>query len=252
MYVDVVHMKAFYDQPLGRMVRPVITSRLREFWPTVAGDRLVGVGFASPYLRPFLGECERVMALMPAAQGVVRWPPEGPNVSTLAMEDQWPLPDASIDRIVAVHGLEMADNPRAILREAWRVLVPGGRLLIVVPSRRGLWARAERTPFGYGRPFSRGQLTDLLEQAMLTPRKWSAALQFAPSSKRYLLRYARTIEQMGAKFWPAFAGVLLVEAEKKLVQGVKVADRPRAEAVFRPVFAPQAAPRDSSKPTGHA
>ena len=37
-----------------------------------------------------------------------------------------------------------------------------GKLVIVTPNRRGLWARFEHTPFGTGRPFSRGQLTELL------------------------------------------------------------------------------------------
>jgi len=157
------------------------------------------------------------------------------------------LLDASVDRIIAVHGLEMADSPRAFLREAWRVLVPGGRILLVVPSRRGLWTRGERTPFGYGRPFSRGQLTDLLDKAMLTPQTWSAALQFAPSSRPFLLRYARMLERIGARVWPAFAGVLIVEAEKQLIQGVKASEPARAEAVFRPVFAPQAAPRGTAR-----
>ncbi len=245
MYLDVVHMKAFYDQPLGRMVRPVISARLRNIWTSVSSDRVVGVGYAIPYLRPFYADCERMMALMPAAQGVVHWPADGPNVATLVVEDAWPLPDQSIDKIVAVHGLEMADNPRAFLREAWRVLVPGGRLLVVVPSRRGLWARVERTPFGYGRPFSRMQLTDLLNQAMLSPKTWSEALQFVPSSRRFWLRYAPTWERIGRRFWPAFAGVLIVEAEKQLVQGVKATEAVRPKAVFRPVFAPQAAPRSN-------
>ena len=249
MYVDVLHMKAFYEQPLGRMVRSVVSGRLREIWPKVSSDRVLGIGFATPYLRPFLAESERILAFMPAPQGIIAWPPEGPNVASLVDEDAWPLPDGSIDRIIAVHGLEMADNPGAVLREAWRVLVPGGRLLMVVPARRGLWAQTEGTPFGYGRPFSRGQLTAFLEEAMLSPIAWSEALHFAPSSRRLLLRYARAGERLGQKLWPALAGALIVEAEKKVMKGIKLKPS-RAKAVFRPVFAPQAAPRGASRSQG--
>ena len=41
----------------------------------------------------------------------------------------------------------------------WRVLAPSGRV-IVVPNRRGPWARADNTPFGHGRPYSRSQITN--------------------------------------------------------------------------------------------
>jgi hypothetical protein len=54
-----------------------------------------------------------------------------------------------------------SDDSVALLREVWRVLAPNGRLLAVVPNRRGLWARIDTTPFGHGRPFSRGQVTHL-------------------------------------------------------------------------------------------
>ena len=47
--------------------------------------------------------------------------------------------------------LEMTNDPGTLLREAWRVLAAGGRLLVVVPNRRGLWARMDTTPFGHGR-----------------------------------------------------------------------------------------------------
>ncbi len=53
------------------------------------------------------------------------------------------------------------------------MLAPGGRLVIVVPNRRGVWARFEHTPFGTGRPFSRGQLTELLRETNFTPGAWT-------------------------------------------------------------------------------
>ena len=56
-----------------------------------------------------------------------------------------------------------------MLAEVWRVLTPGGRLLVVVPNRAGLWARMENTPFGYGRPFSRKQLSRLMRDMQFSP-----------------------------------------------------------------------------------
>jgi hypothetical protein len=122
------------------------------------------------------------------------------------------------------------------------VLAPGGRLVVVVPNRRGVWARFEHTPFGTGRPFSRGQLTALLRETNFTPGPWSDALFFPPSRRRFLLRFHQLLEKTGRRFWPMFSGVIVVEAQKRLYQGLPVAQR-ASRRVFVPVLAPQGATR---------
>ena len=125
---------------------------------------------------------------MPATQGAVNWPQQGPSATVLVFEEELPLVDSSIDRMLLVHLLEHTENPRETLKEIWRVLAPGGRLVVVVPNRRGVWARFEHTPFGNGRPFSRGQLTSLLREANFTPGAWADALFFPPSHRRFVLK----------------------------------------------------------------
>ena len=128
-----------------------------------------------------------------------------------------PLPDASVDDLLCVHCLEVAERAGPLLREMWRVLAPEGRLLIVVPNRRGLWARFDTTPFGHGRPYSRGQLERLLTDALFTPTLWTSALYMPPMDRHWLLRWATAFERIGARLWPAFAGVIIVEARKELM-----------------------------------
>ena len=151
------------------MTRRLLGRAIRARFDNVTNLAVLGLGYATPYLGVFREEAERCIAVMPAAQGVVRWPSSGPTLATLADETMLPLPTASIDRVVAVHALEMTDNAAEMLREVWRVLAPGGRLLAVVPNRRGVWARLDTTPFGNGRPFSRGQVVNLLREALFTP-----------------------------------------------------------------------------------
>ena len=172
----------------ARSRRRLIGTRLRKHWPSLAGERLLGVGYATPYLPALADGAERTIAFMPAAQGVVNWPPEGPNAAALVADDALPLPDAMIDRVLVIHSLEMSESPREQLREIWRVLAPGGRMILVVPNRRGIWAWAEKTPFGYGRPFTRGQLTALLRDTMFSPLGWSEALAAPPIRHRPWLR----------------------------------------------------------------
>ena len=242
MYLDVVDLRDFYGRRLGLVARRLIGERLKARWPAVAGESLLGIGYATPYLRALGEGAERILAFMPATQGVVNWPREGPNAAALVLEDALPLPDASIDRVLVVHALEMAGDGRDLLREIWRVLAPGGRVLIVVPNRSGMWAHSEATPFGYGRPFGRTQLTALLRDAMFSPLGWTEALAVPPFRHRPWLRTGQAWERVGRVLWPAFAGVVIVEATKQLYQGIP-ARQPagRMKRALRPALIPPGA-----------
>jgi SAM-dependent methyltransferase len=237
MYLDVIDLRDFYAGDLGATVRHILGDRVRARWTSVAGERVLGLGFATPYVDQFRGEAERVLAFMPAAQGVVNWPGEGPAASALVTEDMLPLPDASLDRVLLVHVLELANDPREVLREVWRVLAPGGRMIAIVPNRRGLWARVESSPFGFGRPYSRHQLTQLLRESLFSPIGWDDALHMVPLRRRRFRRSAETWERIGGRLWPAFAGVIIVEASKQLYQGLPVRRRAKVK-VFKPALLP--------------
>jgi SAM-dependent methyltransferase len=241
MHLDVVDLKQFYDSRLGRIAARTLRHRLRTLWPSVAGMRVVGLGYATPLLRPMLDEAERVMAFMPAGQGVHRWPNNEPSRVALTDEIELPLGDSCVDRVVLVHTLENTEHLREMLREVWRVLAPEGRVLIVAPNRRGIWARMERTPFGHGRPFSPPQLNRLLRDNMFSPGATKAALYFPPSRGGVMLRAAVALERFGERLGAtAIAGALLVEGGKQVYAATPTGERSRlraVRAVARPVLA---------------
>ena len=140
---------------------------------------MLGLGYPVPFLGLFREEAERVFAIMPAGQGVMAWPESGGRQVALADDGFLPLPDGCIDRILIVHGLEFSEQRRAMLEEVWRVMRPNGRILVLVPNRHGLWARAEATPFGHGSPFSASQLGRLLREHRFAPVA-SGAMLFLP------------------------------------------------------------------------
>ncbi|MGH6878642.1 MAG: class I SAM-dependent methyltransferase [Rhizomicrobium sp.] len=204
---------SFYEEPIGQVTRRTIFRRVRLAWPDVRGQRVLGYGFALPYLRPFVGEAERVAALVPAQHE--------PGITDLrfvaqAEEDAWPFVDSLFDRILVVHGLESAESARPLLRQIWRVLAPEGRVVCIVPNRASLWAQIERSPFAYGRPFSRGQLEKLLRDSLFVPERWDSALYFPPIPSRRLVRSGVAWERLGRACWPRLAGVHIVEATKSL------------------------------------
>lgn len=241
--MDVIDLRDFYGRPLGRVARALIGRRIRGMWPSVKGLSVLGLGFATPYLGQFLGEAERVIGLMPAQQGVLRWPSEGRCLTGLTDEKELPLDDECIDRVLVVHGVEAAESLRAHLRQIWRVLAPGGKLLIVVPNRRGLWARREATPFGQGLPFSRGQITQALRESMFSPAGWEMALFVPPFDWRPLMRSARAWERVGSVLWPRFSGVILVEATKQIYAATPIPDARRMSVMRQRVRAISPMPR---------
>ena len=225
MYQDVADLNAFYRSRLGCVARRLVLARIRAMWPDATAQRLAGIGYATPYLGVFDGEAERVLAFAPAHQGVIRWPSEGRARVCLTDEAALPLPDESVDRILMVHALEHGDVRAAMMREAWRVLSAGGRLLVVVANRRGLWSKADHTPFGHGHPFSERQIDRLLRESMFTPLATQFAVHVPPSGRGLSLWSAPTWERAGRRWGLPWAGVVLVEATKQVYGAIPAGRR---------------------------
>ena len=121
-----------------------------------------------------------------------------------------------------------------MLKEIWRVLAGGGRLLIVVPNRRGIWARLDRTPFGSGRPYTMSQLSQLLRDELFTPVGSDTALYIPPVRKRMILRSASAWERVGKRWFSTFAGVVLIEATKQIYAKPVAVRTPRRRLVYTP------------------
>lgn len=230
MILDVVDLRDFYASSLGSIARRMIRRQVRALWPDLRGMRILGFGYATPYLSPFVDEAERVAAVMPTRMGVLAWPEriaEERNLAMVAHEDEIPLPDLSVDRILVVHGLEYSENAHLMLREMWRVLADGGRLMVAVPNRRSIWARTDHTPFGHGHPFSTEQLNKALRQSMFTPVRNARALFFPPSRRRFWLSAAPAWERMGLRWFNPVGGVTIVEATKQIYGGAIAGEKVR-------------------------
>lgn len=239
MPIDVVELRTFYASPLGEVARRIIGRIIRDRFANCTGFSIMGIGYATPYLGMFRDEAVRVLAFMPAEQGVVNWPSSGHSASALVEATTMPLPDSSIDRAIVVHALEIGEHPRALLAEVWRVLTPGGRVMLVTPSRAGLWARVDSTPFGHGQPYSRSQLRELMREALFSPTHWGEALYIPPFQGRTLLHAASFVERVGAYLSLPGAGVLIVEATKQLYRPIGVRTARPALPRLDPVLAPQ-------------
>lgn len=254
MHLDVLQLREFYYRSaLGRTAQRLLRAQISVFWPKVGSETVVGFGFAVPLLRPFLTDARRVIGLMPGQQGVMHWPAHMPNHSVLCDETHWPLATGTVDRLIVLHGLETSDDSHAFLEECWRVLGPGGKALFIVPNRAGLWARRDGTPFGYGRPYSLGQLEQQLKNHHFMIGEHRAALFMPPSRRKFWLRSATMTERIGQRLSSYRAGgVVMVEATKQVFLK---SDNGTAQRTSRPLrileglTAPEAKPAFNALPT---
>lgn len=238
MQPDVIDLRSFYASPLGQVAQRMILRAIRQRWSSLSGLALLGHGFATPYLDDIRDGTERCIAFMPARQGVVPWPPGLLSGVSLVEGSELPLRDSVVDRVLVVHALEVSDDPSALMSEIWRILAPGGHVMIIAPNRRGPWARLDSTPFGAGQPFSRRQLTGLLRQALFTPTHWSEALYMPPVSRRFMLRTAMGWERLGASLSLPFAGVHVIEATKQVYRPALTGKMARVRGLLQPVLVP--------------
>ncbi len=206
----------FYRRPAGRLAAIALSRAIRDLWPNVAGEHIVGIGYAVPFLDVFKGQAASRAALMPARQGAVAWPHGEDNCTLLADEGQLPFPNSGFDRALIVHCLEHTSQGETLLQEAWRILSPGGHIILIAPNRSGFWARSEHTPFGHGRPFSRNQLTALLDRNLYTIVECRTALHMPPPKGVGRGRAYLSLEKTGRTLWPGLGGVQIIWAEKRM------------------------------------
>jgi SAM-dependent methyltransferase len=241
MRPDIVNLRQFYSSRLGRKVKRRLRLLLRDYWPREPAMHVVGVGYATPLLplptaAPYASA--RILALMPTPQGAIYWPVDDQNHSVLGDELRPPFMPSSLHRVVVVHGFEHTHAPDELLRIWWQLLVPGGRLMLMVPNRRGLWARFGSTPFASGTPYTLGALKELLNAANFTLRDARSALFTPPSTHPFWLRAFSAIEWLGAAFFSRMGGVLVVEAEKQIYAGVRdISATAKAKAKWQPASA---------------
>jgi SAM-dependent methyltransferase len=232
-------LQQFYASRQGQLARRLLSMQIRQLWPNLTGKTVVGLGYALPFMGA-LDEAERLITLLPHTLPGVP-PADAAGRTGIVAECDLPLPDASVDHLLLVHAFETSPALRRLMREVWRVLADGGRMIALVPNRRGLWCWSERTPFGHGQPYSLGQLERTLRQHLLEPVASRNALYLPPTESSLLLRFAIPAERIGLRLAPQLSGVVLVEAEKQVLIPARAA--PKVEPVRRRRYAvaPQSA-----------
>ena len=145
-----------------------------------------------------------------------------------------PFASGSLDLLVLPHTLDLSLDPHATLREAERVLVPEGKLVISGLNPASLWGMRQRRAHLYQR-FGKADLF-LPESGEFIGywrlRDWLRLLSFEVESARFgcyrpafatekwLSRFD-WMDKLGARWWPIFGAAYFVVAVKR-VRGMRL------------------------------
>ncbi|WP_262693839.1 class I SAM-dependent methyltransferase [Kordiimonas aquimaris] len=238
MRPDVLTLHRFYESAIGNAVCELIHARISTLWSIRPNATTYGLGFALPYLDRLAvsnddENPQKTFALMPAAQGVCHWPSMQNNATTLVDEYHLPLADSAVERLLVVHALEHTHRPAHFFREIWRVLAPGGQVVVVTPNRRRTWSALDTTPFGHGRPYSRSQIYNLMKEQMLPPETWDTALMLPPFRWPGVGKMMRITERTMHALGKNMGGALIVSARKQVYGALpKQYIQPRTQPVL--------------------
>lgn len=221
MLFDLKKLVSFYDTRLGlfakREVSAHLTSHLEHF---SKNSYLVSLGYSLPFLKKIIQKFERFNLFFPATQGCFNFSDESGNLSALVHETELPLADAVIDGLICAHCFEHTQDPHLLLKEIWRVLASSGKLLLIIPNRRGIWARFDNNPFGFGTSYSKRQIRKLLEDHNFIIESIEPALHAPPSHAGWYHTLLTPINRLFSKFSPHFSGVYLIHAKKQIFQPI--------------------------------
>lgn len=217
MRQDAVTLERFYGSVLGAAAARILSSKITDLWGASTGLSVLGLGYALPVLDNFAATSCRCIAAIPSDYGQAKWAAGTRGNATASVpHNRLPFPDGLFDRVIVLHGLEEAGDPRAYLREIWRVTAPEGRIVLAAANRSGLWSRATRTPFGQGRPWSRHQLLQLLSSGLFQVTASTSTIYMPPLDIGVVTAAADGWETIGQFIAPGLGGVVLVEAVKRL------------------------------------
>lgn len=147
--------------------------------------------------------------------------PAVPGLSSLrAQPEHLPFAKESLDLVFIHHGLDGAPSPHALLREASRVLIPEGHLLIVGFNPWSLWGlwRMFRLPWAelpwLRRPLGPQRLADWLTLLDFEVMGLESVCFVPPLNHASIRRRFAWLELLGRRYWSQGGAAYVLLARK--------------------------------------
>jgi SAM-dependent methyltransferase len=252
---DIFALRGFYHTALGQAVKMRLWSLLRPYFTDTNDQTIIGAGYCTPYLRQIMQMHPTqeapyhasIIALMPARQGAMYWPITGDNIACLSEAENWPMRDNSAQTILMIHMLEYEAYPADCLREAWRVLVPGGTLIFTSLRPHSLWRIMGDTPFAQGKCDTISTLKSALRHARFTWVKTQPICCAPPLKHERLARIWPWLDKIFCMLFPMAARIVIITAEKQIYASVRATEKAKKRVkIGQAISAPSARQRHPS------
>ncbi len=209
-------LDAWYRSTLGRELAAQEAQCLERMLRDTFGYYLLQVGGGTGLSEALRVSRIRRHILLPAA--ATHYPL---GLQAVAAPERFPIATDSVDAVVLPHTLEFADDPRQVLRETERVLIPEGLVVVLGFNAMSLWGAWRLMRRGQGNlPWSGRFLTSFRVGDWLSLLGFDIEMQeimmFRPPWRRALLRQFSFLDTMGHRFWPMLGGVYAFRAVKRV------------------------------------
>jgi hypothetical protein len=201
---------------LGKELAGLEEACLERMLRDTFGHYLLQVGMVSGFAEAIGTSRIRHRILLPAAE---QSQPSGARV--VCEPDRLPVASDSVDGVFLPHTLDFSADARQVLREAERVLIPEGRVVVMGFNALSLWGIRRLMPQGRTRvPWCGGFLSPYRVSDWLSLLGFDVEMQetlmFRPPWRRALLQQMSFLDSMGKRLWPLFGGVYAVRAVKRV------------------------------------
>jgi SAM-dependent methyltransferase len=209
-------LEEWYGTPLGRELLTEESDCLDRMLRDTFGYYLLQVGIAGQFQDAITASRIRHHILLPASRR-----PLTLGAQMVASPSHFPVATDSVDVVFLPHVLEFARDARQVLREAERVLIPEGRVIVIGFNALSLWGGWRLIRGGQGRvpwsgnfltPFRIGDWMSLLGFQIETQEM----IMFRPPWRRALLHRLSFLASLGRRYWPLLAGVYVIRGVKRV------------------------------------
>ncbi|MBI4695394.1 MAG: methyltransferase domain-containing protein [Gammaproteobacteria bacterium] len=210
-------LREWFETDTGRVFADIECELARSVLPNLFGYHLVQLGMCQG---PAFSASSRISLQL--CVGLDSACPQ--DCALVCAEDALPFAEASIDVLVLPHVLEFGRDPYGVLREAERVLIGEGHLLILgfSPwSLFGLWRLSlgwrSHAPWS-GRHLRLARVKDWLSLLGFDIVLTAKASYRPPLGRMRTFRGLDFLERFGAYFWPFFGNIYMIVAKKRVLR----------------------------------
>lgn len=215
--LDGIELNDWFSSSLGQILLEAETELIGEWASDLFGYQLLEVSLFNSDLS-YLDRCviKSKVHINPSAVAT------GRQLELRALPEQMPVATDYMDAVILLHALDFAADPRQVLRESERVLIPEGRLIVCGFNPFSLWGvrrwlpgAGKRLPWK-GKFISYARLRDWFSLLGFDVERTTTCMFKLPVQHQKWLGKLDKLESVGQKWLPWLAGVYVVQAVKRV------------------------------------